>query len=384
MSINHDIFSLKSKDTLKKIEEKAILIGVRLPGTSQEEAHESINELEQLADTAGAVVIEKIIQTKKTLNPAYYIGEGKVNEIKELAASSGANLLIFDDDLRPRQIKNLEETAEIRVIDRTELILDIFAFRARTREAKIQVELAQLGYTLPRLKRMWTHLSKIEGGIGMRGPGETQLEADKRLIKTKIASLKKSLKKIEAERKNRAKNRETMYNISLIGYTNAGKSTILNALTKADVFCEDRLFATLDTTTRKLYLKENLTILLSDTVGFIKKLPSHLVASFKSTLEELTMADLLLHVIDISHPGFESHIKSVTETLKEIKVEDKSIIYVFNKIDKLNNSGLINNLSHRFINSVFISAFKKEGLDELKKQIAEYLESRKVNSSQSL
>ena len=369
MAINQDIFSVTGKDRLKKEQERAILIGVRLPGTSAEEAEESLKELALLADTAGAVVTGYVVQSRQHLNPAFYIGKGKVSELKELAGENDANLLIFDDDLRPRQIRNLENETETRVIDRTELILDIFALRARTKVAKIQVELAQLEYTLPRLKRMWTHLSKIEGGIGMRGPGETQLEVDKRLIRKKIATLKKSIKKIESGRENRLKNRINMFNVSLIGYTNAGKSTILNTLTKASVFCEDRLFATLDTTTRKLYLNQNLTILLSDTVGFIKKLPSHLVASFKSTLDELSMADLLLHVIDISHVNFESHIQSVTETLKQIKVEDKKIVYVFNKIDKLETPGLIKNLSSRYTDSVFISAAKKEGLAELKEKI---------------
>jgi GTP-binding protein HflX len=287
---------------------------------SAEEAAESIEELAFLADTAGAIVVDRVIQSRKSLNPAFYIGKGKVIELKELALQKNANLLIFDDDLRARQVRNLEEDSQIRVIDRTELILDIFALRARTREAKIQVELAQMEYTLPRLKRMWTHFSKIEGGIGMRGPGETQLEEDKRLIKKRIANLKKSLQDIEKSRYTRRKGRSGFFNISLIGYTNAGKSTILNKLTGSDVLCENRLFATLDTTIRRLYLKDDITVLLSDTVGFIKKLPSHLVASFKSTLEELKEADMLLHVIDTGHKNFEAHMLSVSDTLKELRL----------------------------------------------------------------
>ena len=372
MMIEQDIFSGNKNEKRKKEREKAILVGVRLPGVLQEQSEDSIKELAFLADTAGAVVADKFIQPLKSLNPAHYIGKGKMEEIKEKKEHLKANLIIFDDDLKPRQVKNLEEHIGARVIDRTELILDIFALRARTKEARIQVELAQLEYTLPRLKRMWTHLSRIEGGIGMRGPGETQLEEDKRLIKTKIAHLKKLLDKIGCSREIQQKSREKMFKVSLIGYTNAGKSTILNSLTGANVLCEDRLFATLDTTTRRLYINENVTILLSDTVGFIKKLPSHLVASFKSTLEDLKIADLLLHVIDISHKNFEGHIKSVSETLKEIGAEEKPIIYVFNKIDRVESPGLINNLSSAYHDSVFISATKKEGLEELKNKILKF------------
>jgi len=378
LPIDYDAFSLKRKGGLKREQERAILVGVRLSDVSVEEVEESIEELNFLAHTAGAIVVDRIIQFRKTLNPACYIGEGKVKQLNEIASALNVNLLIFDDDLRPRQVRNLEAHTGIRVIDRTELILDIFALRARTRESKIQVELAQLEYTLPRLKRMWTHFSKIEGGIGMRGPGETQLEEDKRLIKTRISNLKSALKKIEASRDIRRKNRENLFNVSLIGYTNAGKSTILNNLTGADVLCENKLFATLDTIIRRLYLKEGLTILLSDTVGFIKKLPSHLVASFKSTLEELKMSDLLLHVIDTGHSNFESHILSVQGTLKQIGVETKPVLYVFNKIDTLDSRGIIENLKARFQDSVFISALHREGLNELKDKILDCY-SRRIN-----
>ncbi len=372
MPINQDAFSIKKKGELKKEKERAILVGVRLPSMSAEEAAESIEELAFLADTAGAIVVDRVIQSRKSLNPAFYIGKGKVIELKELALQKNANLLIFDDDLRARQVRNLEEDSQIRVIDRTELILDIFALRARTREAKIQVELAQMEYTLPRLKRMWTHFSKIEGGIGMRGPGETQLEEDKRLIKKRIANLKKSLQDIEKSRYTRRKGRSGFFNISLIGYTNAGKSTILNKLTGSDVLCENRLFATLDTTIRRLYLKDDITVLLSDTVGFIKKLPSHLVASFKSTLEELKEADMLLHVIDTGHKNFEAHMLSVSDTLKELKIEHKPILYVFNKIDTIVEQGLTENLKARYENSVFISALSGDGLQGLKDRIFQY------------
>lgn len=372
MPINQDAFSLKKKSELKKEKERAILVGVRLPSTSAEESEDSLEELAFLADTAGAVVIDKVIQSRKSLNPASYIGKGKVSELKEMSLEKNVNLLIFDDDLRSRQVRNLEEEAQIRVVDRTELILDIFALRARTREAKIQVELAQMEYTMSRLKRMWTHFSKIEGGIGMRGPGETQLEEDKRLIKKKISNLKKSLKSIEMSRHTRRKGRAGFFNVSLIGYTNAGKSTILNKLTGADVLCENRLFATLDTTIRRLYLKDDITVLLSDTVGFIKKLPSHLVASFKSTLEELKESDLLLHVIDTGHKNFESHILSVSDTLKELEIENKLLLYVFNKIDNLAVNGLVENLRAQYENSVFISALSGEGLQSLKDRIFQY------------
>jgi len=372
LPINQDAFSIKKKGELKKEKERAILVGVRLPSMSAEEAAESIEELAFLADTAGAIVVDRVIQSRKSLNPAFYIGKGKVIELKELALQKNANLLIFDDDLRARQVRNLEEDSQIRVIDRTELILDIFALRARTREAKIQVELAQMEYTLPRLKRMWTHFSKIEGGIGMRGPGETQLEEDKRLIKKRIANLKKSLQDIEKSRYTRRKGRSGFFNISLIGYTNAGKSTILNKLTGSDVLCENRLFATLDTTIRRLYLKDDITVLLSDTVGFIKKLPSHLVASFKSTLEELKEADMLLHVIDTGHKNFEAHMLSVSDTLKELKIEHKPILYVFNKIDTIVEQGLTENLKARYENSVFISALSGDGLQGLKDRIFQY------------
>jgi GTPase len=269
-------------------------------------------------------------------------------------------------------VRNLEEESQIRVVDRTELILDIFALRARTREAKIQVELAQMEYTMSRLKRMWTHFSKIEGGIGMRGPGETQLEEDKRLIKKRISNLKKSLDAIEKSRYTRRKGRSGLFNVSLIGYTNAGKSTILNKLTGADVLCENRLFATLDTTIRRLYLKDDITVLLSDTVGFIKKLPSHLVASFKSTLEELKEADLLLHVIDTGHKNFESHILSVSDTLKELELENKPLLYVFNKIDRLSAQGLLEKLKAQYENGVFISALSGDGLQDLKDKVFQY------------
>jgi len=372
LSVKGDYFSKRSGEIYKKGKERALLVGVQFPYVSSEEVSGNMYELSLLADTAGAQVIDKVIQPRKSLDPAFYIGAGKVDEIKEIAGEKEINLIIFDDDLRPRQVKNLEDALQVRVIDRTELILDIFALRARTREAMIQVELAQLEYTLPRLKRMWTHLSKIEGGIGMRGPGETQLEVDKRLIKRKISTLKKALKEIETRRITRMKGREDLFKISLIGYTNAGKSTLLNSLTGADVFCENRLFATLETTTRKLFLKNNVHALLSDTVGFIKKLPAHLVASFRSTLEELKFADLFLHVIDISHPDFEEHIKSVSDTLKQIEVENKPVIYVFNKTDRLNNKGIFNNLKAEFEHSVFTSALEKDGFDELRRKIIQF------------
>jgi len=313
--------------------ENALLVGVIRPEQSDEQTKEYIDELAFLADTAGADTKIKILQKLQMPHPKTYVGKGKVEEIKQKIEEHNIDLVIFDDELTPSQVKNLENHLEIKVLDRTNLILDIFAARARTSHARTQVELAQYQYLLPRLTRMWTHLERQKGGIGMRGPGETQIETDRRIIQQKISLLKEKLKKIDQQMLQQRKNRVDLIRVALVGYTNVGKSTLMNTVAKADVFAENKLFATLDTTVRKVQI--DLTpFLLSDTVGFIRKLPTQLVESFKSTLDELKEADILLHVVDISHPNFEEQIANVNQTIRDItKDEEKRVIMVFNKID---------------------------------------------------
>ena len=313
--------------------ENALLVGVIRPEQSDEQTKEYIDELAFLADTAGADTKIKILQKLQMPHPKTYVGKGKVEEIKQKIEEHNIDLVIFDDELTPSQVKNLENHLEIKVLDRTNLILDIFAARARTSHARTQVELAQYQYLLPRLTRMWTHLERLKGGIGMRGPGETQIETDRRIIQQKISLLKEKLKKIDQQMLQQRKNRVDLIRVALVGYTNVGKSTLMNTVAKADVFAENKLFATLDTTVRKVQI--DLTpFLLSDTVGFIRKLPTQLVESFKSTLDELKEADILLHVVDISHPNFEEQIANVNQTIRDItKDEEKRVIMVFNKID---------------------------------------------------
>ncbi len=313
--------------------ENALLVGVIRPEQSDEQTKEYIDELAFLADTAGADTKIKILQKLQMPHPKTYVGKGKVEEIKQKIEEHNIDLVIFDDELTPSQVKNLENQLEIKVLDRTNLILDIFAARARTSHARTQVELAQYQYLLPRLTRMWTHLERQKGGIGMRGPGETQIETDRRIIQQKISLLKEKLKKIDQQMLQQRKNRVDLIRVALVGYTNVGKSTLMNTVAKADVFAENKLFATLDTTVRKVQI--DLTpFLLSDTVGFIRKLPTQLVESFKSTLDELKEADILLHVVDISHPNFEEQIANVNQTIRDItKDEEKRVIMVFNKID---------------------------------------------------
>ncbi|GAB4180301.1 MAG: GTPase HflX [Calditrichia bacterium] len=353
----------------EKQKETALLIGVLLPGISPYDVEDHLDELEQLCMTAGAEVIGKIIQERKVIDSAYFIGKGKAREIGSFVEENNITLVIFDDDLSPAQSRNLEKVIKAKIIDRSALILDIFASHARSREAKTQVELAQLQYMLPRLTRQWTHLSRQVGGIGTKGPGETQLETDRRLVRTRISHLKDDLRKIEHQRHVRRRGREELFNVALIGYTNAGKSTLMKLLTNANVKVEDQLFATLDSTVRKLRISKEREILLSDTVGFIRKLPHHLVASFRSTLEEAREADLLLHVIDISHPSFREHISVVHQVLKEMEIEEKKMIYVFNKIDMLPEEKLIFHLKKEYEPSVFISAVKNMGIRKLIKQI---------------
>ncbi|MBR1792821.1 MAG: GTPase HflX [Bacteroidales bacterium] len=314
------------------VPEKAILVSVCSQGTTIERAEECLNELEFLLETAGGITAKKVIQKLDRPDTRTYIGSGKLEEVKEYKQALDIDFIVFDDELSPAQLRNLEREFECRILDRTTLILDIFAKRARTSIAKTQVELAQLQYMLPRLTRMWTHLERQRGGIGMRGPGETQIETDRRLITEKIALLKERLKDIDKQKIQQRKNRESLVRVALVGYTNVGKSTLMNLLSKSDVFAENKLFATLDTTVRKVVI-ENLPFLLTDTVGFIRKLPHGLVESFKSTLDEVCEADILLHVVDISHPDYENQIDAVNKTLHEIGASDKPIIMVFNKID---------------------------------------------------
>ncbi|MBN2805764.1 MAG: GTPase HflX, partial [Prolixibacteraceae bacterium] len=307
-------------------EEKAVLVGLIYQGQDDAKAREYIDELEFLAETAGAVVMGKFFQRLTSPNPVTFVGPGKLDEINNFVKEHEIGTIIFDDELSPTQLRNIERTVECKVLDRTNLILDIFASRAQTAYAKAQVELAQLQYTLPRLTRMWTHLERQRGGIGMRGPGETQIETDRRIILTKIALLKEQLKKIDKQMTTQRKNRGKLVRVALIGYTNVGKSTMMNLLSKSEVFAENKLFATLDTTVRKMVIG-NLPFLLADTVGFIRKLPHGLVESFKSTLDEVREADILLHIVDISHKGFEEQIDTVNATLDEIKAGDKPTIY---------------------------------------------------------
>ena len=312
--------------------ETAVLVGIILPDEREEKEQEYLEELAFLVDTAGGVV--KNIFTQKLTHPdrATFVGTGKLDEIKSYVAAEEIDIVVFDDELSPSQLRNIEKALGVKILDRSNLILDIFARRAKSAQAKTQVELAQLQYLLPRLTRMWTHLERQRGGIGMRGPGESQIESDRRMILNKISLLKERLKSIDRQNETQRKNRGQLIRVALVGYTNVGKSTIMNMISKSDVFAENKLFATLDTTVRKVVI-DNLPFLLSDTVGFIRKLPHHLVECFKSTLDEVREADILIHVVDISHPSFEDHIRAVNETLKDLGALDKPTITVFNKID---------------------------------------------------
>ncbi|GGG77681.1 GTPase HflX [Parapedobacter pyrenivorans] len=312
--------------------ETAILVGIVLPDESEEKEQEYLEELAFLVDTAGGVVKQVFTQKLNHPDRATFVGSGKLDEIKAYVEAEEIDIVVFDDELSPSQLRNIERELQVKILDRSNLILDIFARRAKTAQAKTQVELAQLQYLLPRLTRMWTHLERQRGGIGMRGPGESQIESDRRMILNKIALLKERLKAIDKQAETQRKNRGQLIRVALVGYTNVGKSTIMNLISKSEVFAENKLFATLDTTVRKVVI-ENLPFLLSDTVGFIRKLPHHLVECFKSTLDEVREADVLLHVVDISHPSFEDHIRAVNETLRELSALDKPTITVFNKID---------------------------------------------------
>ncbi|MBN2746170.1 MAG: GTPase HflX [Bacteroidales bacterium] len=313
--------------------EKAVLVGIVTPDISREKATEYLDELAFLVETAGGEEIYRFTQNLNVADPKFFVGSGKIEEIAEYVNAAEANLVVFDDELSPSQLRNIESVFKgVKVLDRTNLILDIFASRARTSHAMVQVELAQYQYLLPRLTRMWTHLERQRGGIGMRGPGETEIETDRRIIRDRIALLKKRLENIDKQMATQRKNRGKLVRVALVGYTNVGKSTIMNMLSKSEVFAENKLFATLDTTVRKVVV-DNLPFLIADTVGFIRKLPHHLVESFKSTLDEVREADVLIHVVDISHPEFEDQINVVKQTLADLGCADKPTIMIFNKID---------------------------------------------------
>ena len=370
--------------------ERAVLIGIIYPGQDESEVDDFLGELSFLTETAGAEPLKRFIQKLDVQNPRTFVGSGKIEEIALYVRENNVDIAIFDDELTPSQLRNIEKALGCRILDRTNLILDIFARRARTSHARTQVELAQYQYLLPRLTGLWTHLERQRGGIGLRGPGETEIETDRRIIRDRISLLKTQLKKIDTQMTTQRKNRGKMVRVALVGYTNVGKSTIMNLLSKSDVFAENKLFATLDTTVRKVVIG-NLPFLLSDTVGFIRKLPHDLVESFKSTLDEVRESDLLVHIVDISHPNFEEQIAVVNETLKELGSSEKPAIIIFNKIDAfsytlkddddltpvlkenfslsdLKKSWMASDKNHK---TVFISAKTKENIDELRRILYE-------------
>ncbi|MEY3844559.1 MAG: GTPase HflX [Bacteroidota bacterium] len=373
--------------TVDAVEESCILVGVITSEIDEVIANEHLDELEFLAETAGAITQTKFLQKLPYPNPRTYVGTGKLEEIKQYMKAMDIDMVIFDDELSPSQLRNIERELECKVLDRTILILDIFASRARTFHAKTQVELAQLQYMLPRLTRMWTHLERQKGGIGLRGPGESQIETDRRIIQMRISLMKERLKDIDKQMAIQRGNRGQLVRVALVGYTNVGKSTLMNLLSKSEVFAENKLFATLDTTVRKVVI-DNMPMLLTDTVGFIRKLPQQLMESFKSTLDEVREADLLMHVLDISHPNFEDHFNVVNETLNEIDKTEKPTIVVFNKIDAyqpvLNEMNeeeedvtTLESLKKSWMakmnktKCVFISAQNKENVEELKEVLYE-------------
>lgn len=371
--------------------EKTVIVGIITGNQTEEKLNEYLDELEFLTTTAGGEVVKRFSQKLEKPNPKTFLGTGKIDEIAYYVKDNDISTVIFDDELSPSQQKNLNQILGVKVLDRTNLILDIFAQRAQTSYARTQVELAQYQYLLPRLTGMWTHLERQKGGIGLRGPGETEIETDRRIVRDRIALLKDKLKVIDKQMAVQRSNRGAMVRVALVGYTNVGKSTLMNLISKSDVFVENKLFATLDTTVRKVVIK-NLPFLLTDTVGFIRKLPTQLVESFKSTLDEVREADLLLHVVDISHPDFEDHIESVNEILKEIKSDDKATIMVFNKIDAfshliIDEDDLITERTSRHHtleewkktwmnrlgenNTLFISATNKENIEEFREKVYE-------------
>ena len=376
--------------------EKAVLIGIISQQQDEIQSTEYLDELEFLTLTAGGVAVKRFVQKMERPNPKTFLGTGKLDEVKAYIESNNIGTAIFDDELSPAQLRNIEKILDCKILDRTNLILDIFAQRAQTSSAKTQVELAQCQYLLPRLTRLWTHLDKQKGGIGMRGPGETEIETDRRIINDRIVLLKKKLKTIDKQMAVQRKNRGKMVRVALVGYTNVGKSTLMNVISKSDVFAENKLFATLDTTVRKVVIK-NIPFLMTDTVGFIRKLPTQLVESFKSTLDEVREADLLLHVVDISHPNFEDHIASVNTILADIKCADKPTLMVFNKIDAYSHETIDEDdivtekgkehytlqdwqktwMNDKEVESIFISALNKENLEDFKEKT--YEEVKKIH-----
>ncbi len=377
-------------ETKKVISEKAVLIGVITQLQNEDKAEEYLDELEFLTITAGGVPVKRFLQKLDKPNPKTFLGTGKLDDVKNFIEANEIGTAIFDDELSPAQLRNIERILNCKILDRTNLILDIFARRAQTSSAKTQVELAQYQYLLPRLTRMWTHLDKQKGGIGMRGPGETEIETDRRIIRDKITLLKKKLATIDKQMAVQRKNRGKMVRVALVGYTNVGKSTLMNLISKSEVFAENKLFATLDTTVRKVVIK-NIPFLLTDTVGFIRKLPTQLVESFKSTLDEVREADLIIHVVDISHPSFEDHISSVNKILVEINSANKPSIMVFNKIDayicetideddlvteKTKAHFTLKDWKNKWVNDLseqvcFISAGEKTNIEEFKEKVYE-------------
>jgi GTP-binding protein HflX len=361
-------------------EESAILVGVQKAGEARWEVEDSLSELALLADTAGAKVTDRVVQQVDRPNAATYLGSGKVTELAALAEERDTDLVVFDDDLSPNQIRNLERAIGRKLIDRSALILDIFARHARSATAKTQVELAQLEYLRTRLTRQWTHLSRQKGGIGTKGPGETQIETDRRLIGHRIATLRDRLDAIDRQRKTQRRRREDYTRVSLVGYTNAGKSTLMNALAHSNVRAEDRLFATLDATTRLVQLASNKQILLSDTVGFIRKLPHRLIESFKSTLDEVREADALVHVVDTTHPRFEDQMTVVSETLAELGAVDKPTLLVFNKLDAVSAPEQIHRLKSEFTEAAFVSALRGIGLGSLRSKLLACVEAHFIET----
>jgi GTPase len=375
---------IEKRNRIQK-EERAVLVGVVHREQNEQEVHEYLDELAFLAETAGAVAVKKFVQKLPHPDSRTYIGKGKLEEIRSYVQGRDINMIIFDDELSGAQITNIEKAVDVKTIDRSDLILDIFARRAKTAQAKAQVELAQYQYILPRLRGMWKHLERLGGGIGTRGPGETEIETDRRIVRDKISLLRKRLNEIEKQAFTQRKDRGEFIRVALVGYTNVGKSTIMNLLSKSDVLAENKLFATLDTTTRKI-VYENTPFLLSDTVGFIRKLPHHLVESFKSTLDEVRESDILLHVVDLSHPKYEDQIGVVNKTLQELNAFDKPVVTVFNKLDlyikntfdewlsEETKEQILDDLKARWHNetngnAIFISALERTNIDYLRKTI---------------
>jgi len=375
---------IKKNFLTKPKAERCILVGLARADIAASEVVDYLNELAALAETAGACVIERFVQRKSAPDPAFFIGRGKVEQLQIFIEENNIDLIIFDDELSPAQVKNIENLINVKVIDRTALILDIFAAHAKTREAKTQVELAQLNYILPRLTGHWSHLSRQVGGIGTKGPGETQLETDRRLVRNRISRLKQELVKIDRERYIQRQKAKTFIRVALVGYTNAGKSTLLNMLTKSKTYVENKLFATLDTTVRRLYLDNGRVVLLSDTVGFIRKLPHHLIASFQSTLAQTKEADIIIHIVDISHAYFEEHIKVVQEILHSLGLVEIPVLLVFNKVDRLSDFNILKSVAIRYSDALFISALKSIRIDSICTRLTQMIEFKRFNKGKTI